>query len=46
MEAIERFGVMGIFLIIIIANSLIIAYMVKAIDFFLTVFSLIFGTGL
>lgn len=45
MEAIERFGVMGIFLIIILANSLIVAYMVKAIEFFLGVFNLIFGAG-
>lgn len=45
MEAIERFGVMAIFVIVIFANSLIIAYMIQAIRFFLTVFSLVFGVG-
>jgi Zn-dependent protease len=45
MEAIERFGVMVVFAIVIFANSLIVAYMIRAIEFFLTMFSFIFGTA-
>jgi Zn-dependent protease len=45
MEAVERYGVMAVFVIVIFANSLIIAYMVQAIEFFLSIFSFIFGAG-
>jgi Zn-dependent protease len=45
MEAIERFGVMFIFAIVLLANSLIMNYMFVAINFFLSVFSRIFGAG-
>jgi Zn-dependent protease len=45
MEAMERFGVMFIFLVVLLANSLIVAYMFLAIEFFLRVFSRIFGAG-
>jgi len=43
MEAIESFGVIGIFLIVFLANSFIATYMSRAIDFFLSLFATIFG---
>ncbi len=45
MEAIEKFGIMVIFGIVLLANSLIMNYMFWAINFFLGAFSQIFGTG-
>lgn len=43
MEAIERFGVLVIFFIVIIASPLIGSFMLGAINFFVAVFSQIFG---
>lgn len=43
MEAIEQFGIFAVFLIIFLANSLIITYILGGVEFFLTVFSWIFG---
>jgi Zn-dependent protease len=43
MEAIERFGIMFVFLIILVASPLIGRFMLAAITFFLEVFSRIFG---
>lgn len=43
MEAIERFGIMFVFLIILVASPLISRFMLAAITFFLEVFSRIFG---
>jgi Zn-dependent protease len=43
MEAIERFGIIFIFLIVLIASSLIGALMLSIMDFILNVFSHIFG---
>lgn len=43
MEALEGFGVMFIFLIVIVANSLIISYMVNAMEALLQLFQFIFG---
>lgn len=43
MEAVESFGVIGIFLIVFLANSFIVTYMSQAIDFFLSLFAAIFG---
>jgi Zn-dependent protease len=43
MEAIERFGIMFIFLIILVASPVIGQFMVTAINFFLDVFSHIFS---
>lgn len=45
MEEIEKFGIIAVFIIVFFANSLIVAYMVRAIDFFLALFSLVFGLG-
>lgn len=45
METVEQFGVMFIFAIVLLANSLIMSYMLGGIDFFLQVFSRIFGAG-
>lgn len=45
MEAIEQFGVMFIFAIVLLANSLVMAYMFWAIGFFVELFSRIFGAG-
>jgi Zn-dependent protease len=43
MEAIERFGIIFIFLIVLTASSAIGAFMLTAVTFFLDVFSRIFG---
>lgn len=43
MEAIERFGVMFIFLIVLVASPVIGAFMQTAINFFVDIFSRIFG---
>jgi Zn-dependent protease len=43
MEAIERFGVIFVFAIVLLASSVISIFMRTAIDFFLSVFSYIFG---
>ena len=43
MEAIERFGIMFIFLVVLVASPLIGRFMLVAIMFFLGVFSAIFG---
>jgi Zn-dependent protease len=43
MEAIERFGLIFIFLIVLVASSFIGLFMRSAINFFLTIFSHIFG---
>ena len=43
MEAIESYGVIGIFLIVFLANSLIVTYISQTVNFFLMVFAAIFG---
>jgi Zn-dependent protease len=43
MEAIERFGVMFIFFIVLVASSVIGTFMLAAINFFVDIFSRIFG---
>lgn len=43
MEAIERYGIIFVFLIVMLASSVIGTYMLAAIDFFIGVFSRIFG---
>lgn len=43
MEAIERYGVFFVFMIIIFANSLIVSYMSFVINFFLIAFARVFG---
>lgn len=45
MEALEQLGVMLIFAIVLLANSLIVTYMFGAIEFFLRLFSRIFGAA-
>lgn len=43
MEAIERYGIIFVFLIVMLASSVIGTYMLAVIDFFIGVFSRIFG---
>ena len=43
MDMIEQFGIMAVFLVILVANKFIIAYIVWGVDLFLSVFSWIFG---
>lgn len=43
MEAVEQFGIFFIFIIVLLASSLIGAFMMTAINFFLTIFSHVFG---
>jgi len=43
MEAIERYGIIFVFLIVMLASSVIGTYMLAAIDFFIGVFSRVFG---
>jgi Zn-dependent protease len=43
MEAIERYGIVFVFLIVMLASSVIGTYMLAAIDFFVGVFARIFG---
>jgi len=43
MEAIERYGIVFVFLIVMLASSVIGTYMLAAIDFFIGVFSRVFG---
>lgn len=43
MEAIERFGIIFIFLIVLVASPLIGAFMVAAIRFFIDIFGFVFG---
>lgn len=43
MEAIERYGILFIFLIVLMASSVIGAFMLGAIKFFMALFSYIFG---
>lgn len=45
MEAIERYGILFVFVLILLFNNLIFAYMSGAIDFFITVFNWIYGIG-
>jgi Zn-dependent protease len=45
MEMIERYGIIVIFIIVLMAGSIIGAYMLSAIDFFITLFSHIFGVS-
>jgi Zn-dependent protease len=45
MEMIERYGIIVIFIIVLMAGSTIGAYMLSAIDFFITLFSHIFGVS-
>ncbi len=45
MEIIERYGIMFVFLIVLVASPLIGKFMFAAIQFFLTVFARIFGLG-
>ncbi|MGH7218412.1 MAG: site-2 protease family protein [Candidatus Microsaccharimonas sp.] len=44
MRAIEQFGLILVFILVLAAGSLLSAYMTTVIDFFLTVFSLVFRT--
>lgn len=43
MEAIERYGIIFVFLIVMLASSIIGTYMLAAIDFFIGLFSRVFG---
>jgi Zn-dependent protease len=43
MEAVERYGIIFVFIIVLLASSLIGAFMLSAINFFLGIFSTIFG---
>lgn len=45
MEVIEQFGIMVVFLIIFVANSFIIAYIGRGVDFFIELFSWLFSLG-
>jgi Zn-dependent protease len=45
MEAIERFGVIFVFAVILLAGSTIGVFMGTAINFFIAVFARIFGVG-
>ena len=45
MGEVERFGIIVVFLIVMLANSLIITYMTWAISFFFNLFGTIFGLG-
>lgn len=45
MEYIEQYGIIFIFLIVLLASSVIGTYMLTAIDFFLSVFTHIFGVS-
>ena len=45
MEVIERYGIMLVFLIVMLASSLISRYMIAAIDFFVGVFGRVFGVS-
>lgn len=45
MEEIEKFGIIVVFTVIIIANSVLASYMTAVITFFLDVFSAIFGVS-
>lgn len=45
MEAVEQFGLLFIFSIILLANSLIISYVVQGVNFFMQVFGWVFGLG-
>ncbi|MEO5950820.1 MAG: site-2 protease family protein [Candidatus Saccharimonadales bacterium] len=43
MEAVERFGIIFVFLIVLVAGSLLSAYMGAALTFFVSLFSRVFG---
>ena len=43
MEAIERFGILFVFALILLFNNLIFAYMSGAINLFISLFSWVFG---
>jgi Zn-dependent protease len=45
MEAIERYGIIFIFLIVMLASSVIGAYMLVAVSFFIDIFGRIFGVS-
>lgn len=45
MEMIERYGIIFVFVIVLLASSLIGRFMLTAIEFFLSVFARIFGLG-
>jgi Zn-dependent protease len=45
MEAIERYGIIVIFLIVMLASSVISSYMIAAINFFVSLFGHIFGVS-
>jgi len=45
MEAIERYGIIFIFLIVMLASSVIGTYMLAAVNFFIDIFSRIFGVS-
>lgn len=45
MEEIEKFGILVVFVIVVLANSLLIDYMVWMIGFFMQLFGLVFGLG-
>ena len=45
MEEIEKFGIIFVFIIILLAHSIIISYMSWAINSFVGLFSLVFGLG-
>ncbi len=46
METIERYGLMFVFIIVLLASSVIGSFMSSAIQFFLVLFARIFGIGL
>lgn len=45
MEAIERYGIIFVFLIVLVASPLISGFMIAAIDFFIAIFSYIFAVS-
>ena len=45
METIERFGILVVFVVIVFAQSFIFSYMTATVDFFMRLFSMVFGVG-
>ncbi len=45
MEEIEKYGIIVVFLVVVLANSLIISYMRSVVGFFFDLFGAIFGIG-
>ncbi len=46
MDVVERYGVMFVFVIVVLFNSVLGAYMVEAVNFFLTLFAQLFGVAI